>query len=140
MSVNYFAHLTLHSFILLRTDVFFSLNGDIIPNHGYVEISDIGSTDGSALLCHTNYIRPLSHSGGDWLAPSGARIQEDDVKGFTRNRGFKVVRLKRTTTGPPPEGMYWCSIQDASSTHQTIYVGLYNHGQGMYYRVFGNSS
>ena len=94
-------------------------------------ISDVGSTDGSALLCHTNYIRPGTHSEGDWFAPNGTRINEDDVKGFTRNRDPKVVRLKRTTTGPPPEGMYWCSIDDAAGTPQTIYVGLYNHGQGM---------
>ena len=30
------------------------LNGDIIPNHGYVVISDIGSTDNITLICHTN--------------------------------------------------------------------------------------
>ena len=35
--------------------VYLSLNGDIIRNHGYVVISDIGSTDNTALLCHTNH-------------------------------------------------------------------------------------
>ena len=122
----------------LNTDVFLSLNGNNIPNHTYVVISDIGSSDGSALLCHTN--RPpqvgQSISGGNWFAPNGTRINEDDVKGFTRDRGSKVVRLKGTTTGPPPEGMYWCSIQDTAGTPQTIYVGLYNSGQGMYIMQF----
>ena len=115
----------------LYIDVYLSLNDGIIPNHGYVDISDIGSTGSTALLCHTNYIRTGTHSGGDWFTPNGTRINEDDVKGLTRNRGSKVVRLKKTT-GLPPEGMYWCSIEDASSTMQTIFVGLYNHGRGMY--------
>ena len=123
-----------------NTDVFLSLNDDIIPNHGYVVISDIGFTDDSALLCHTNRPR-LSHSlhsGGDWFAPDGTGVNEDAVNGFTRNRGSKVVRLKRTTTGPPPEGMYWCSIDDAAGTPQTVYVGLYNTGGGR--QSFGNST
>ena len=120
----------------LNTDVFLSLNKDVIANHGYVVFSDIGSTDDTALLCHTNHIRVRSHSAGDWFAPDGARVNEDDVKGFTRNRGSKVVRLIRTTTGPPPEGMYWCSIEDATGIPQTIYVGLYNSGQGMYIMQF----
>ena len=40
-----------------------------------------------------------------------------------------VVRLKRTT-GTPHEGIYWCSILDATSVQCTIYVGLYNRGGG----------
>ena len=35
--------------------VYLSLNGVIIPNHGYVVMSDIGSAgDDTALICHTN--------------------------------------------------------------------------------------
>ena len=35
--------------------VHLSLNGSVIPNHGYVEISGIGTAgDDTALLCHTN--------------------------------------------------------------------------------------
>ena len=96
-----------------------------------MDISDVGSTDSTALLCHTNYIRIGTHSGGDWFAPNGTRVKYDVVKGITRTRGSKVVRLWRTTTGPPPEGMYWCSILDAAYTVQTIFVGLYNSGQGL---------
>ena len=109
------------------------MNDDIIPNHGYVEISDIGFTDGSALLCHTNHLPQggSSISGGDWYAPDGTRVHEDDVPGFTRDRGPMVVRLKRTT-GTPSEGIYWCVIQDATSILQSVYVGLYNSGGGIY--------
>ena len=42
--------------------MYLSLNDDIIPNHGYVVISDIGFTDGTALICNTN--RPATVSGG----------------------------------------------------------------------------
>ncbi|CAI8013812.1 Neogenin, partial [Geodia barretti] len=35
-------------------DVFLSLNGAVIPNNGLLNISDIGSTDNTALLCITN--------------------------------------------------------------------------------------
>ena len=59
-----------------------TLNGDYIPNHGYVVISGIGSTDETALICNTNRIanftvhlsgnRTRFHSGGDWHAPNEA--------------------------------------------------------------------
>ena len=52
--------------------MYLSLNDDIIPNHGYVVISDIGSTDDTALICHTNRPSTLNNnadSGGDWFAP-----------------------------------------------------------------------
>ena len=99
-------------------------------------ISDIGYTDDTALLCHTN--RPPrgrpNDSGGNWYKPDGTtRVEGVDVPGpgFQRNRGSMVVRLrKRTGTGTPPQGIYQCSIQDAESSPQTLYVGLYNSGGG----------
>ena len=96
-------------------------------------IDDIGSTDDTALLCHTN--NPPSPdtrtSGGDWFGPDGKRVgdvKKSDVPGFVRNRGPYVVRLKRSSTGTPSEGIYKCIIQDNTTVNQTVYVGLY----GMY--------
>ena len=122
---------TSYQYLVLLTDVYLSLDGTVIPNHGYVEISRIGSTDDSALLCHTNFPPPSGSttSGGDWLAPDGTRVFLSDVPGFTRSRGPMVVRLKRTS-GTPPEGIYECTIQDATSTVHIVYVGLYNTGGG----------
>ena len=65
-------------FVILL-DVYLSLNDDIIPNHGYVVNSDIGSTDDTSLICHTNRPATLSnninaHSGGNWFAPDGATV------------------------------------------------------------------
>ena len=129
---------TSYQYLVSLTDVYLSLDGTVIPNHGYVEISGVGSTDDFALLCHTNFPPPpgSASSGGDWFAPDGTRVSGTnipsfDVPGFARNRGPMVVRLKRTS-GDPPEGIYRCTIQDAASTFQSsVYVGLYNTGEGI---------
>ena len=117
-------------------DVYISLNESdvIIPDHGFVMISDIGSTENTALICNTN--RPVinifnkRHSGGDWYGPSGTRVGgmgSDDVPGFVRTRGPMVVRLLRNTaTDPPSEGIYHCVVEDDTMTEHTLYVGLYN--------------
>ena len=98
----------------------------------YVMLSDIGSTDNTALLCHTN--RPAAidnnrHSGGDWFAPDGKTVGGTDstnVPGFRRSRGPMVVRLLRNTgTDPPAEGIYDCVIEDDTLTYRTTFVGLY---------------
>ena len=123
---------TSYQYLVLLTDVYLSLDGTVIPNHGYVEIGDIGSISDSALLCHTNFPPPSGSatSGGDWLAPDGTRVSGTDVPGFARTRGSMVVRLLMAS-GTPPEGIYHCSVKDAASTFQTsVYVGLYNTEQG----------
>ena len=116
---------------ILYVDVFLSLSGAVIHNNGYVAINDIGSSDNAALLCNTN--RPPRfgiYSGGNWYGPDGTIVDGTDVPGVTRKRGLFVVRLKRTTTGTAQKGIYWCSVLDAASTLQTVFVGLYNTGRG----------
>ena len=120
--------------LISSRDVYLSLNGEVIPNHGYVEISDIGSSDTTALLCHTNRPASGANSGGDWFAPDGTRVGgpgSTDVPGFERNRGPMVVRLRRSTSTTPDEGMYYCTVYDITGTLQTVYVGLYNTGRGI---------
>ena len=119
----------------LTTGVYVSMNGDIIPNHGYLVVDDIGSTDATALLCNTD--RPpygAGDSGGNWFSPDGARVGRSGynyVPGFVRNRDPNVLRLLRnTSTDPAAEGIYWCSIWDADEKHELVYVGLYNTGNG----------
>ena len=100
-----------------------------------MEIDDIGSADGTALLCNTNR-GPGSRddSGGDWFAPDGTTVgntANNRVPGFVRNRGSMVVILLRDTgTDPAAEGIYWSSILDAEGNDQMVYVGLYNTGNG----------
>ena len=122
-------------------DVYLSLNDNIIPNHGYVVISDIGTAnDDTALLCITNHPADVTlpngnmNSGGDWVAPDGTKVTPGTaVPGVRRNRGPMVVRLYRNTaTGPPAEGIYYCLIQDNTDTLQTLHVGLYTDETGSY--------
>ena len=92
-------------------------------------MDDIGSTDDTALLCHTN---EPSHrdSEGDWFAPNGTKVGNDsdsmprDVPGFGRTRSPHVVRLKRSSDGTPPEGVYKCVVKDTTDINQTVYVGI----------------
>ena len=113
--------------------MYLSLNGDNIPNHGYVVISNIGTTEGTALFCNTNYLPDGGgNSGGNWYAPDGTRVGglgSTDVPGFRRNRDPGLMRLIRDT-GAPTEGIYSCTVQYDTMTLQTVYVGLYNSGGG----------
>ena len=123
--------------------VYLTLNDVIIPNHGYMVISDIGSSDGdsvgTALVCNTNRIANFTissgdrfHSGGDWFAPDGTKVGNRDgnnVPGFSRDRCPMMVRLHRRI-GTPSEGIYYCVVEDDTFTDQTVYVGLYNRGGG----------
>ena len=118
------------------TGVYLSLNDRVIPNHGYVVISHIGTAgdDDIALLCHTNRPPPTdsSKAEGDWFDPDGTAVTGYVVPGVRRNRGPMVVRLYRRTAGPPAEGIYQCQIEDDTDTLQKRYVGLYNDGGGNY--------
>ena len=114
--------------------MYLSLNDTVIPNHGYVVISDIGSTDDTALICHTNCLPPdnAAISGGDWFAPDSTTVNGSDVPGFMRNRGPMMVRLLRNTaTDPPSEGIYHCLLEDDAGVIEPVYVGLYNSGEGI---------
>ena len=117
----------------MSVGVYLSLNDDIIPSHGYVVISDIGSTDDTALICHTNCPASYNnaHSGGDWFAPDDVRVNDNDVPGFRRNRHPMIVRLLRNTaTDPPSEGIYQCLVEDDTNTLRIFHIGLYNNGEG----------
>ena len=63
------------------------------------------------------------------LNPHGAPksyLMPGDVPGFGRTRGPHVVRLKRSSDGTPPEGMYKCVVRDTTDINQTVYVGIYS--------------
>ena len=49
-----------------------------------------------------------------------------DVPGLERNRVPHVVRLKRSSDGTPPEGVYKCVVKDTTDTNQAVYVGIYS--------------
>ena len=110
--------------------VYLSLSGKIIPNHGYVNISDIGSTTDTALLCYTNLPPPPGEadSGGDWFAPDGMVLGESSEI----ERGPMVVKLRSVHNN---EGIYKCVVQDRNMINKTVYVGLYSSSsnKGIYF-------
>ena len=95
-------------------------------------MDDIGSTDDTALLCHTN--EPAARViVGDWFYPNGIKVGNDsdskpgDVPGFGRNRGPHVVRLKRSSSEcTATEGVDKCVVKDTTDTNQSVYVGIYS--------------
>ena len=97
-------------------------------------MDDIGSTDDTALLCHTN--EPSAGVfKGDWFAQDGRKVgdgknfRDENAPGFERNRGPHVVRLKRSSDGTPPEGVYKCVVRDTTDINQTVYVGIYSRNR-----------
>ena len=44
-----------------------------------------------------------------------------------------VVRLRRNSGTAPHMGIYQCQINDITETTQSVYVGLYSTGGGIYY-------
>ena len=97
-------------------------------------INDIGSNDTSALICNTNSTA-RNKNLGDWFTPSGDKVGgmsngPNSVQGLIRTKKPKRLLLK-TTTGPPPEGIYHCEVNNTRETFQELYVGLYYRGHGM---------
>ena len=96
-------------------------------------ISDIGSTNADALICHTDRPDPNGNPNpeGDWFAPDGGMT----ISGFRTNGGPKVLRLLRATdSGPPAQGIYHCVIEAkiGQNPFQNVHIGLYTSGEGMY--------
>ena len=93
-------------------------------------ISDIGSTNTDALICHTD--RPASNGntnpGGNWFAPN----VDDSVPGFRINKAPMIIRLL-SGSSTPAQGIYHCSIevQRDQVMLQNVHVGLYHSGEGM---------
>ena len=124
-------------YIYYISDVFLSLNDTIIPNHGYLTFDDIGFTDESALLCHTNrpVVNSTFYSGGDWLTPDGLSLSSKATllvnRGLIALRAPMLVRLRQEFTKVPPlEGLHRCAIQDKELRFNEIFVGLYSTGGG----------
>ena len=134
----YYFFKKIYSFLTLfhlyfDSDVYLSLNDVVIPNNGYVIISDIGTTGVTGLLCHTNHPADIPggadgmHSGGAWFTPDVTEVLHNSNIGFRRIFGSMVIKMYRHTPSASQrvEGIYNCQVQDATDTLQTVYVGLY---------------
>lgn len=114
--------------------VYLSLNGELIPNDGYVLVTDIGTDDGG-LLCHTDRIDCCRSSDGapqgHWYFPDGSPV---GIKGqviandptthfFFRDRNTGVVRLNRYGN-PVERGRFRCEVPDRDGVNVIMYVNI----------------
>ena len=69
---------------------------------------------------------------GNWFFPNGTCVPSWTVNGlmwnFYRTSGLSVVYLNRKRGGA--EGLYHCEIPDTLNITQSIYIGVYNEGNG----------
>ena len=112
----------------------FSLNGNSIPNDGSgrVNITDIGATNGNALICRSG--KAISSDGNWYLHPTEMSTDDGDRivspppdRGWHRNRdtdseGHRLVRLRRPSA-TAEEGVFTCHIPEDFGTPAS--VGIY---------------
>ena len=122
--------------------------GNILPNHSYVDLSQVGQerfgSNNNTVQCHTDLSSCCrSEQGlhrGDWFAPdSDTRLPFPGEGGdIYEDRQDQVVHLLRSSNANGPSGIYRCvvatlAVHDDSdpSVGETVYVGLYDSGQGI---------
>ena len=132
-----------------QTVPYISFKGNNLPNHAYVDLSQVGEDDEgdstNVVQCHTDLdtccrIEQGVHRG-DWFAPgSDTRLPfpgEVGSSGFYQYRLPQAVYLYRRITNSP-SGIYRCviptnAVNDDSDGFigETVYVGLYGSGGGI---------
>ena len=101
-----------------------------IPNHGYVDLTTVGTEITKAVQCHTDLLTCCSGGQGpdrgDWFFPDGNRLPFSSSSDVYEGRNDRVVRLFYTSNGGT-SGIYRCDIP-TSDGRETVYVGLYTSG------------
>ncbi len=90
------------------------------------------SSDGGALLCHTNNRNccrmrdnPSTNVGrGEWYFPNGTLVSKSNEFNIYRTRGHMVVRLNRMSGLMPPTGEYRCVIPGVDGINITRHITL----------------
>ena len=127
-----------------QTAPYVTFMGNTIPNHGYVNISEVGD-DGSgsnSVQCITD-LNTCCGGGqgshrGDWFFPDGTtRLPFSGSGDIFESRGDKRVDLRRRNNANSPVGIYRCDIptnvvhiDGGNSVRDRVYVGLYTASGG----------
>ena len=133
------------------TAPYVSFMGNNLPNHAYVDLTEVG-TDGSdpgdnIVRCITD-LNTCCGNGqgahrGDWYFPNETRLRVagmgDSIYEF---RGAQLVTLRRRHNAMEPSGIYRCDIPTNAVHHdsdlsvrETVYVGLYLPSGGIHTRL-----
>ena len=118
--------------------MFLSLNGETIPNDGYVLASIIDS-GANGLHCNTDRSdccrgsdNPNRVAQGRWYRPDGTEIMSFTIEDaanpephnfFSRDRVTGIVRLNRIDI-PPDRGRFRCEIPNAIGDLMNLYVNI----------------
>ena len=132
--------LLLSSVVDCQTVPYVSFRGETLPNHGYVDLSLVGSAeDGSdSVQCHTD-LTTCCTSGlaaadrPDWYFPNGNWVEFISGGGDIFNRrGAQRIDLHRRNNTVTPSGIYRCEIPtddgDGGFMREIVYVGIYGSG------------
>ena len=114
--------------------------GSTVPNHGYVNLSQVGVLSSNTVQCHTDLTTCCTGAQGphrgDWFAP-GETTRLPFSGDITENRVAQRVDLHRKNNANSPVGIYRCDIPTnavhvpgGNSVRDTIYVGLYTDSGG----------
>jgi len=107
-----------------------TLNGVSYPNHGIVNITEIG-TSSAALNCTTTLLQCCySFQGGGWFLPIGVEVMRDGSLPYYRTRAQNpgALLLNRNPEGTTT-GIFRCDIPVTGGT-QSLYVGIYTNTTG----------
>ena len=129
----------LSALVVVHTEPFPSVTflGENIPNHGYVNLSNVGDYKNHSVQCNTNLStccsRTEGNERGDWYFPNGTRLKFTESNAvYERRRVQQVFLFYSGNRGV--SGIYRCDIETIHSNNtdevenETVYVGLYNYG------------
>ena len=118
---------------------YISFMGDILPNHAFVDLELVGTTENNSVICHTDLPTCCTSAQGpdrgDWYFPDGAILPPANE---TNGSVYEVhlaqqVQLGRGAGSVVP-GIYYCNISTnatnagPSTNGEIAYVGLYSTG------------
>ena len=114
-----------------QTFPFVLFMGNNIPNHGYVDLNAVDTTN--SITCNTNLFSccssPQGPDRGDWYLPNGRKVPFSG--NVSEERGAEQVHLRYTGSGGT-SGIYHCDIEtnavNNNDGHATLYIGLYASG------------
>ena len=113
-----------------QTAPYLTFMSNNIPNHGYVDLTTVGTEITKAVRCHTNLLTCCSGGQGpergDWFFPDGNRLPFSSSSDVYEGRGAQVVRLFYIGNGGTA-GIYRCDVE-TSNGRKSAYVGLYTSG------------
>ena len=116
---------------------YISFMGAALPNHSYVDLSQVGSAgDGSdSVHCRTDLTTccntTVGTDQGHWHFPNGARLPLDNLRPIYESPQIQRVNIRQNGDEGDActSGMYRCIIDTTDgSGPKTLYAGLYARG------------